>query len=202
MTSGTFTRVRLFTDIEDITLDKRLNAANSGQDELAKKILDTGLLVANMIAEIPLDQNLADNSELNQLVDTANTTFGLIVCFGCNRAFDSKDEQVKKCPNCGAKLSGPELTLPESKKDVAEKAKKQAAPLTQKSKKQAPTLPLRMNKQTDHKESKKPEIQAARKGKRNTSTPVSPSHAAGETQENWFDSTAEDATGRHAVKSK
>jgi len=42
LTSGTFVRVRLFTDIEDITLDKWLDAENAGQDELAKKILDAG----------------------------------------------------------------------------------------------------------------------------------------------------------------
>src|SRR6267143_5474610 len=125
MTSGTFTRVRLFTDVETITLEKWLDADNAGQGELAKKILDAGLLVEHMIAEIPLDQSLADNSELKQLADNANTTFGLIVCFGCNRAFDSKGEQVKNCPNCGAKLSGPEPTPPEPKKDIAEKAKKQ-----------------------------------------------------------------------------
>src|SRR6267143_770213 len=144
MTSGTFERVRLFTDIENITLEKWLDADNAGQDELAKKILDAGLLVEHMVAEIPLEQNLTDNSELKQLAENAKATFGLIVCFGCNRAFDSKDEQLKNCPNCGAKLSGPEPTPPEPKKEIAEKARKQAAPLTQKSKKQAPTLPLRM----------------------------------------------------------
>ena len=69
MTSGTFERVRLFTDIEDITLEKWLDADNAGQDELAKKILDAGLLVEHMVAEIPLEQNLADNSELKQLAD-------------------------------------------------------------------------------------------------------------------------------------
>jgi predicted nucleic acid-binding Zn-ribbon protein len=193
LTSGTFTRVRLFTDIEDITLDKRLDAENSGQDELAKKILDTGLLVANMIAEIPLDQNLADNSELKQLADNANTTFGLIVCFGCNRAFDSKDEQLKNCPNCGAKLSGPELTSPEVKKNVAEKAKKPAPLLTPKTK-----------KEESHKEPEKLEKQPrlARKGKHKKSTPISPSHPANEAKEDWFDSTSQDVTGRHAVRSK
>jgi len=169
LTSGTFTRVRLFTDIEDITLDKRLSADNSGQDELAKKILDTGLLVANMIAEIPLDQSLADNSELKQLADNANTTFGLIVCFGCNRAFDSKGEQVKNCPNCGAKLSGPELIHPASKKNTAEKAKKQAPPLPQKTK-----------KQSNHKGSEK---QPAREGKHSLSTPASASHTGDEAKE-------------------
>jgi len=180
----------IITDIEDITLDKRLNAANSGQDELAKKILDTGLLVANMIAEIPLDQNLADNSELKQLADNAKATFGLIVCFGCNRAFDSKDEQLKNCPNCGAKLSGPELTT-----------KKQAEPSAQKSKKQVSPLPQK-TKQVNHKESGEPEKQTVRKGKHNKSTPSSPSHAADEAKEDWFDSTGQDTTGRHAVSSK
>jgi hypothetical protein len=201
LTSGTFERVRLFTDIEDITLEKWLDADNAGQDELAKKILDAGLLVEHMVAEIPLEQNLADNSELKQLADNAKATFGLIVCFGCNRAFDSKDEQVKNCPNCGAKLSGPELTTPEVKKNVAEKAKKQAAPLTQKSKKQAPSSALKMKKQINHKESEKPEIRPARKGKRNTSTPV-PSSRPDEAKEDWFDSTSQDVTGRHAVRSK
>jgi len=202
LTSGTFARVRLFTDIEDITLEKWLDADNAGQDELAKKILDAGLLVEHMVAEIPLEQNLADNSELKQLADNAKATFGLIVCFGCNRAFDSKDEQVKNCPNCGAKLSGPELTPPEPKKSVAEKAKKQAAPLTPKSKKQGPSSTLNMKKQIDHKESEKPEKQPVRKGKHNTSTPSSPSHAGEEAKEDWFDSTGQDATGRHAVRSK
>jgi len=32
LTSGTFERVRLFTDIEDITLEKWLDADNAGQD--------------------------------------------------------------------------------------------------------------------------------------------------------------------------
>src|SRR5437879_13313952 len=103
----------LFTDIEDITLEKWLDAENAGQDELAKKILDAGLLVEHMIAEIPLDQNLADNSELGPLTDSAKATFGLIVCFGCNRAFDTHDE-VRDCPNCGAKLSRPSQPTPEA----------------------------------------------------------------------------------------
>src|SRR6267143_106694 len=121
MTSGTFERVRLFTDIENITLEKWLDADNAGQDELAKKILDAGLLVEHMVAEIPLEQNLTDNSELKQLAENAKATFGLIVCFGCNRAFDSKDEQLKNCPKCGAKLLGPELPPPEPKKNAPEK---------------------------------------------------------------------------------
>ncbi len=99
----------MFTDIEDITLDKWLDAENAGQDELAKRILDAGLLVEHMIAEIPLDQNLADNSELKQLTDNADRTFGLVVCFGCNRAFQSKSDQTSNCPNCGAVLSRPDL---------------------------------------------------------------------------------------------
>src|SRR5437867_4007440 len=201
MTSGTLARVRLFTDVEDITLDRWLDAENSGQDELAKKILDAGLLVEHMIAEIPIDQNLADNSELKQLAENAKVAFGLIVCFGCNRAFDSKDEQVKNCPNCGAKLPGPEPTPPEPKRIVVEKAKKEAAPVTQKSKKQAPSSALKMKKQTNHKESEKPEIQPARKGKHHTSTPVSPSHAGDEAKEDWFDSN-QDVTGQRAVRSK
>ena len=191
MTSGTLARVRLFTDVEDITLDRWLDAENSGQDELAKKILDAGLLVEHMIAEIPIDQNLADNSELKQLADNAKATFGLIVCFGCNRAFDSKDEQLKNCPNCGAKLSGPELTHPEIKKSVAEKAKKQASPLTPKAK-----------KEDRHRESEKPEKQLARKGKHEKSAPTSPTHPVDEAKEDWFDSTSQDAAGRHAVRSK
>ena len=202
MTSGTFERVRLFTDIEDITLEKWLDADNAGQDELAKKILDAGLLVEHMVAEIPLEQNLADNSELKQLAHNAKATFGLIVCFGCNRAFDSKDEQVKNCPNCGAKLPGPEPTPPEPKKSVSEKAKKEAAPISQKSKKQAPSSALKMKKQTNHEESEKPEIQPARKGKHHTSTPVSHSHAGDEAKEDWFDSTIQDVTGQRAVRSK
>ncbi len=112
MTSGTFVRVRLFTDIEDITLDKWLDAENSGQDDLAKRILDAGLLVEHMIAEIPLDQNLADNTELSQLMDNANKVFGLTVCLGCNRAFASKQDQQKNCPNCGAELTKDQLTGP------------------------------------------------------------------------------------------
>ena len=201
MTSGTFERVRLFTDIEDITLEKWIDADNAGQDELAKKILDAGLLVEHMVAEIPLEQNLADNSELKQLADNAKATFGLIVCFGCNRAFDSKDEQLKNCPNCGAKLSGPELTPPEPKKSVVEKAKKEAAPVT-KSKKPAPPLPQKAKKQVNRRESEKPEKQLARKGKHSTSTPISPSHMEDEAKKDWFDSTNQDVTGQRAVRSK
>ena len=202
MTSGTFERVRLFTDIENITLEKWLDADNAGQDELAKKILDAGLLVEHMVAEIPLEQNLTDNSELKQLAENAKATFGLIVCFGCNRAFDSKDEQLKNCPNCGAKLSEPKLLPPEPKTSVTEKAKKQAAPLTQKSKKQAPPLPQKPKKQIDRKEPEKPEKQPVRKGKHNTSTPTSPSHAGDEAKEDWFDTASQDVGGRHAVRSK
>ncbi len=112
MTSGTFTRVRLFTDVEDITLDQWLNAENAGKDKLAAQILDAGLLVEHMIAEIPLDQNLADNTELQQLAENANGVFGLIVCFGCNRAFASKQEQTKNCPDCQARLTKEQLTPP------------------------------------------------------------------------------------------
>src|SRR5207245_6153527 len=68
-----------------------------------------------MIAEIPLEQNLADNSELKQLAEDADRTFGLTVCFGCNRAFDNNN-QTKTSPNCGAKLSRTELTPPEIKR--------------------------------------------------------------------------------------
>jgi hypothetical protein len=194
LTSGTFARVRLFTDIEDITLEKWLDAENAGQDELAKKILDAGLLVEHMIAEIPLDQNLADNSELRQLTDNAKTTFGLIVCFGCNRAFETKDEQVKNCPNCGAKIPGPELTPLESKKNqTSEKLKKTTTP----------PLEKKTKRQNNQKETEKPEKQQpARKGKHSTSTPASPSHPRDEAKEDWFDSTGQDTTGRHAVRSK
>ena len=202
MTSGTFERVRLFTDIEDITLEKWLDADNAGQDELAKKILDAGLLVEHMVAEIPLEQNLADNSELKQLADNAKATFGLVICFSCNRAFDSKDEQLKNCPNCGAKLPGPEPSPPEPKKSVVEKTKKQAAPLAQKSRKPAPPLPQKAKKQVNRKESEKPEKQLARKGKHNTSTPISPSNMEDEAKEDWFDSTNQDVTGQRAVRSK
>jgi hypothetical protein len=172
LTSGTFTRVRLFTDIEDITLDKWLDAENSGQDERAKKILDAGLLVEHMVAEIPLEQNLADNSELKQLADNANTTFGLVVCFGCNRAFDSKGEQVKNCPNCGAKLSLPESTPPATNKNISKKAKKQASP-----------SPQKIKEQVNHKGSERPEKQTPRKGKHSPSTPASASHPGDESRE-------------------
>ncbi len=193
MTSGTFARVRLFTDIEDITLEKWLDAENAGQDELAKKILDAGLLVEHMIAEIPLDQNLADNSELRQLTDNANTTFGLIVCFGCNRAFETKDEQAKNCPNCGAKIPGPGLTPPETKKNqTSEKPKNIKTPPSEK----------KAKRQNNQKETEKPEKQPARKGKHSTSTPASPSHPGDGGKEDWFDSTGQDTTGRHAVRSK
>jgi hypothetical protein len=193
LTSGTFARVRLFTDIENITLEKWLDAENAGQDELAKKILDAGLLVEHMIAEIPLDQNLADNSELRQLTDSANMTFGLIVCFGCNRAFQTKDEQVKNCPNCGAKIFGPGLTPPESKKNqTSEKPKKITTPPSEK----------KAKRQNSHKETEKPEKQPARKGKHSTSTPASPSRPGDEGKEDWFDSTGQEITGRHAVRSK
>jgi hypothetical protein len=200
LTSGIFTRVRLFTDVENITLDKWLDAENSGHDELAKKILDAGLLVEHMIAEIPMDQNLADNSELNQLADDAKATFGLIVCFSCNRAFSTEDEQVKNCPNCGAKLSGPELIHPEAKKNAAGKKEKQA-PLLAPTKQSPPLLPKGKN-QVNHKDSKKPERHPARKGKHNISTPTSPSHPEDEAKEDWFDSTSQPGTRRHAIGSK
>jgi len=98
---------------------------------------------------------------------------------------------VKNCPNCGAKLSVPELTPPESKKNTSEKAKKQIVQWVQKTK-----------KQPNHQESEKPGKQLARKGKHNTSTPISPSHPGDAAKEDWFDSTGEDATGLHAVRSK
>jgi hypothetical protein len=109
---------------------------------------------------------------------------------------------LKNCPNCGAKLSGPELTPPEPKKSVPEKAKKQATSLAQKSKEQAPPSALKMKKQNNHKEPEKPEMQPAHKGKHSKSTPVSPSRPGDEAKEDWFDSTNQDVTGRHAVRSK
>ena len=193
MTSGTFARVRLFTDIEDITLEKWLDAENAGQDELAKKILDAGLLVEHMIAETPLDQNLADNSELRQLTDNANTTFGLIVCFGCNRAFETKDERAKNCPNCGAKIPGPGLTPPETRKNqTLEKPKKTTTPPSEK----------KTKRQNNQNETEKPEKQPARKGKHSTSTPASPSRPEDEVKDDWFDGTGQDTTGRHTIRSK
>jgi DNA-directed RNA polymerase subunit RPC12/RpoP len=193
LTSGTFARVRLFTDIEDITLEKWLDAENAGQDELAKKILDAGLLVEHMIAEIPLDQNLADNSELRQLTDSAKTTFGLIVCFGCNRAFETKDERAKNCPNCGAKILGRGLSPPEGKKNqTSEKPKKGTTPPSEK----------KIKRQNNPKETEKPEKQPTRKGKHNTATPASPSGLEDEAKDDWFDSTGQNSTGRHAVRSK
>ena len=105
MTSGTFHRVRLFTDVENITLELWLDAENAKQDQRAKDILNAGLLVEHMIAEIPGDQNLADNSELKQLIEHARVVFGLIVCFGCHRAFADKTAQMKKCPGCGSQLT-------------------------------------------------------------------------------------------------
>ncbi len=93
-------------------MDQWLNAENAGKDELAAQILDAGLLVEHMIAEIPLEQNLADNSELAQLADNAKRVFGLIVCFGSNRAFSSKQEQTKNCPDCEARLTKEQLTHP------------------------------------------------------------------------------------------
>jgi len=195
LTSGTFARVRLFTDIEDITLEKWLDAENAGQDETAKKILDAGLLVEHMVAEIPLDQNLADNSELRQLTDNANTTFGLIVCFGCNRAFETKDEQVKNCPNCGAKISSLALTPPQSKKN-------QTSEKPRKTKTTTPLPEKKTKRQDKQKETEKPEKQPARKGKHSTSTLASPSHPGDEAKEDWFDSAGQETSGRHAVRSK
>jgi hypothetical protein len=112
MPSGTFGRVRLFTDVEDITLEKWLDAENAGKDLLARQILDAGLLVEHMIADIPGDQSLADNSELKQLIDNANKVFGMVVCFNCNRAFASKADQMKHCPKCGSQIPGELLQSP------------------------------------------------------------------------------------------
>lgn len=112
MTSPTFERVRLFTDVEVITLEKWLDAENAGQDDLATQIVNAGLLVEHMIAEIPLDQNLADVSELKSLMENAKKVFGLIVCLGCNRAFASEQDQIKNCPHCSAELTKGDLGPP------------------------------------------------------------------------------------------
>src|SRR5207245_5640980 len=100
-------------------------------------------------------------SELRQLTDNAKTAFGLIVCFGCNRAFETKDEQVKNCPNCGAKIPGPRLTPPETRKNqTLEKPKKATTPPSEK----------KTKRQNNKKETEKPEKQQTRKGKQNNPT--------------------------------
>ncbi|HZD12268.1 MAG TPA: hypothetical protein VE177_01955 [Candidatus Binatus sp.] len=225
MTSGTFTRVRLFTDIEDITLEKWLDAENAGKDELAKRILDAGLLVEHMIAEIPLDQNLADNTELKQLTENADLAFGLIVCFGCNRAFESKDDQTKTCPNCGAKLSRPQLSsanssvVPNKKeKSLVQNPKDQTLPLVK-----PEPISSSQNKTKSKKHPRPSKTELAKKPKSKTESTdgdenkeagsMRPKHATTpsnkikkdeEETEEWFGSSTDPTRHfeKHGVKSK
>jgi len=147
LTSGTFTRVRLFTDVEDITLDKWLDAENSGQDELAKKILDAGLLVEHMIPEIPMDQNLADNSEQKTAHRQCENDLRPHRMLQLQQGFQQQGRAGKE--------------LPELRKQLSRKRK------------------LKMP------------------------TPASrSSHPDDEVKNDWFDSTGQDAAGRHAVRSK
>lgn len=216
MTSGTFTRVRLFTDVETITLEKWLDADNAGHDDLAKKILDAGLLVEHMIAEISLEQNLADNSELRQLAENADRTFGLTVCFGCNRAFDN-DHQAKTCPNCGAKLSRTDLTPPEIKRasntpipskssvhdltktDHSIQPEKKETPIE----KPKPALASNSKKHQPRKPREKPSSNGKGKSGKYTapSVPPAPVLPKDEEEEGWAKLTGQDITGRKAVKS-
>ena len=217
MTSSTFTRVRLFTDVETITLEKWLDADNAGQDDLAKKILDAGLLVEHMIAEIPLEQNLADNSELKQLAEDADRTFGLTVCFGCNRAFDNNN-QTKTCPNCGAKLSRTELTPPEIKRasptptsvktsihdlpktDHSIQPDKKETPIE----KPKPSSNLKPKKHQPRKpHEKQPSNGKAKNGKYTApSVPSAPVLPKDDEEEGWAKLTGQDIAGRKAVKSR
>ena len=214
MTSSTFTRVRLFTDVETITLEKWLDADNAGQDDLANKILDAGLLVEHMIAEIPLEQNLADNSELKQLAEDADRTFGLTVCFGCNRAFDNNN-QTKTCPNCGAKLSRTELTPPEIKRASptpnSVKTSIHDLPKTdhsiQPDKKETPIekpKPSSNLKPKKHHPRKPHEKQPSNgKGKYTVpSVPSAPVLPKDDEEEGWAKLTGQDIAGRKAVKSR
>ena len=216
MTSSTFTRVRLFTDVETITLEKWLDADNAGQDDLANKILDAGLLVEHMIAEIPLEQNLADNSELKQLAEDADRTFGLTVCFGCNRAFDNNN-QTKTCPNCGAKLSRTELTPPEIKRasptptsvktsihdlpktDHTIQPEKKETP----SEKPKPALASNSKKHQPRTPRQKQSINGKGNGKYTApSVPPAPVLPKDDEEEGWAKLTGQDITGRKAVKSR
>ena len=217
MTSSTFTRVRLFTDVETITLEKWLDADNAGQDDLANKILEAGLLVEHMIAEIPLEQNLADNSELKQLAEDADRTFGLTVCFGCNRAFDNNN-QTKTCPNCGAKLSRSDITPPEIKRasttptsaktsvhdlpktDHSIQPDKNETPiekpkpaLASNSKKHQPRTPRQ--KQSSNGKGKNGKYTAP-------SVPSAPVLPKDDEEEGWAKLTGQDIAGRKAVKSR
>ncbi len=215
MTSGTFTRVRLFTDVETITLEKWLDADNAGKDDLAKKILDAGLLVEHMIAEIPLEQNLADNSELKQLAENADETFGLIVCFGCNRAFDSPDNKAKTCPNCGAKLPRPDLTPPEIKRtsnnNNPAKEKNSIHDLTKTDHTIQPQkIDSSNEKHSPHSKSNNQTIKKEKKsiknnGKNNKNSAPSPSNPVlpkDDEEEGWLKLTGQDNPGKHGVKSR
>jgi len=218
VTSSTFTRVRLFTDVETITLEKWLDADNAGQDDLAKKILDAGLLVEHMIAEIPLEQNLADNSELKQLAEDADRTFGLTVCFGCNRAFDNNNNQTNTCPNCGAKLSRSDITPPEIKRasttptsaktsvhdptktDHSIQPDKKDPPI------EKPKPPSNLNPKK-HQPRKPREKQTGNgKGKNGKytapSVPPAPVLPKDDEEEGWAKLTGQDIAGRKAVKSR
>ena len=218
MTSSTFTRVRLFTDVETITLEKWLDADNAGQNDLANKILDAGLLVEHMIAEIPLEQNLADNSELKQLAEDADRTFGLTVCFGCNRAFDNNNNQTNTCPNCGAKLSRSDITPPEIKQasTTPTSAKTSVHDLTKKdhtiqpekketpSEKPKPALASNSKKhqpRTPHE--KQPSNGKGKNGKYTApSVPSAPVLPKDDEEEGWAKLTGQDIAGRKAVKSR
>src|SRR2546426_9523908 len=217
VTSSTFTRVRLFTDVETITLEKWLDADNAGQDDLAKKILDAGLLVEHMIAEIPLEQNLADNSELKQLAEDADRTFGLTVCFGCNRAFDNNN-QTKTCPNCGAKLSRSDITPPEIKRasTTPTSAKTSVHDLTKKDhtiqpeKKETPSekpkLALASNSKKHQPRTPRQKQPSNGKGKNGKytapSVPPAPVLPKDDEEEGWAKLTGQDIAGRKAVKSR
>src|SRR6267143_1634502 len=188
MTSGTFTRVRLFTDVETITLEKWLDAGNAGHDDLAKKILDAGLLVEHMIAEIPLEQNLADNN------------------------------QTKTCPNCGAKLSRTELTPPEIKRasttPTSVKTSIHDLPKTdhsiQPDKKdppiEKPKPPSNLNPKKHQPRTPREKQPSNGKGKNDKytapSVPPAPVLPKDEEEEGWAKLTGQDVTGRKAVKSR
>ena len=218
MTSSTFTRVRLFTDVETITLEKWLDADNAGQDDLAKKILDAGLLVEHMIAEIPLEQNLADNSELKQLAEDADRTFGLTVCFGCNRAFDNNNNQTNTCPNCGAKLSRSDITPPEIKRasttPTSAKTSVHDLPKTDHSiqpdkketpiEKPKPSSNLKPKKHQPRKpHEKQPSNGKGKNGKYTApSVPSAPVLPKDDEEEGWAKLTGQDIAGRKAVKSR
>jgi hypothetical protein len=216
VTSGTFTRVRLFTDVETITLEKWLDADNAGKDDLAKKILDAGLLVEHMIAEIPLEQNLADNSELKQLAENADQTFGLVVCFECNRAFDNKDSQTSTCPNCGAKLSRPALTPPEIKRTSSNNNPTKKSSIHDLMKTDR-TIEAEKKESTDDKHTsrskskktfkkeleKKSNKSNGKYDKYSTpSVPSAPVLPKDDEEEGWLKLTGQNSPGKHGVKSR